>query len=117
MIEKTITCIICPSSCQITVSGTESEIESIGGYTCNRGLDYATSEFLHPKRNLTAIVKAKGFKTPVISVRTSKPIPKDKQMECMEILKTLEVGPPFEIGRVVVDNILGTGSDIILTNC
>lgn len=116
MIEKTITCIVCPSSCQITVKGTETEIESMKGHTCSRGKEYAMAEFLHPERNLTSIVKAKGFRTPIISVRTSKPIPKDKQVECMEIIKTLEAEPPFKIGRVIFKDILGTGSDIILTN-
>lgn len=117
MIEKTITCIICPSSCQITVKGTEDSVESIEGFACKRGEEYAKTEYLNPVRNLTAIVKAKDYKTPVVSVRTSKPIPKDMQMECMEIIRQVEVGPPFEIGRVVIENIMGTGSDIVLTNC
>lgn len=116
MNEKTITCTICPSSCCIIVKGTEDSIESIEGYICRRGAEYAEAEYLHPERNLTAIVKAKDYKTPVVSVRTSKPVPKDKQMECMHILRELEVEPPYEIGRVILENILGTGSDIILTN-
>ncbi len=116
MKEKEITCIICPSSCRITVKGTKDSIESVDGYICKRGKEYAEAEFLNPVRNITAIVKAKDYKTPVISVRTSKPVPKDKQMECMEIIKRLEVEPPYEIGRVVLKNILDTGADIILTN-
>ena len=116
MKEKEITCIICPSSCRIAVKGTETDIESIKGHSCERGIEYATTEFLAPKRNLTATVKAIGYKAPIVSVRTSKPIPKDMQMECMEIIKNIEVEAPFEIGRVVYQNILGTESDIILTN-
>lgn len=116
MDEKIITCIICPSSCQITVKGTEGAIESIEGYTCKRGEEYAKAEYLHPERNLTAIVKAKDYKTPVVSVRTSKPIPKDMQEECMAIIKDIVVEPPYHIGRVVLENILNTGADIILTN-
>ncbi|MCI8646979.1 MAG: DUF1667 domain-containing protein [Firmicutes bacterium] len=116
MNEKTITCIICPSSCHITVRGSGNSIESIEGHTCKRGMKYASSEYLHPERNLTAIVKAKDYKTPVISVRTSRPVPKDKQIACMRIIRELEVGPPYEIGRVILKNILDTGADILLTN-
>lgn len=116
MDEKKITCIICPSSCCITVKGSGDTVESIDGYGCKRGIGYATAEYLHPERNLTAIIKANDYKTPVISVRTSKPIPKDMQSACMEVIKSLEANPPYEIGKVVCGNILDTGVDIILTN-
>lgn len=113
---KKITCIICPSSCRITVNGSADKIESVDGYGCKRGLEYAEAEYLHPERNLTAVVKANGFKTPVVSVRTSRPIPKDMQAACMEVIRTLEADPPYTIGKVVCSDILGTGADIILTN-
>ena len=79
-------------------------------------MKYAEAEFLHPERNLTAVVKANDYKTPIVSVRTSRPVPKDKQMDCMRIIKELVVDPPYKIGRVVLKNILGTGADIVLTN-
>lgn len=116
MEEKIITCIICPSSCRITVKGSDKKVESIEGNRCGKGAEYAEAEFLHPERNLTAIVRAEGFKSPVISVRTSRPIPKDMQMKCMEIIRNIVVEPPFKIGRVVAENILDTGADLILTN-
>lgn len=116
MEEKIITCIICPSSCQISVTGTKSIIKSIEGYKCKRGMEYAETEYLRPVRNLTATVKANNYKSPVISVRTSKPISKELQHECMEIIKTITVDPPYYIGKIVYQNILNTGADIILTN-
>lgn len=116
MEEKVITCIVCPSSCRITVEGLDGHIADIRGYDCKRGVKYAEAEYLHPERSLTAVVKANGYKTPVVSVRTSKPVPKDKQMECMDIIRKLVIDPPYEIGRVVLENILDTGADIVLTN-
>lgn len=116
MSKKIITCIVCPAGCKISVKGTDKEIDSVEGYMCKRGLEYAKNEFLDPVRNLTATVKAIDYKSPVISVRTSKPIPKDMQMECMEVIKKLVAVPPYKIGKVVCENILGTGADIILTN-
>lgn len=116
MTEKLITCIICPSSCKITVKGEGEEIKSVEGFTCKRGEEYARSEYLHPERKLTSTVRAIGYKAPVISVRTSKPIPKDMQLECMKQIRNITVEAPFEIGRVVIENILNTGADVILTN-
>lgn len=116
MNEKIITCIICPAGCNISVRGTDKEIENIDGYICKRGLEYARSEFLNPVRNLTATVKAIDYKSPVISVRTSKPIPKNMQKECMEIIKNVVAVPPYKTGKIICKNILETGADIILTN-
>lgn len=116
MEERIITCIICPSSCQISIKGAGNKTEAIEGYGCKRGIEYAKAEYQEPVRNLTATVRAKHYKAPVVSVRTTKPIPKDMQMECMEIIKGLVAEPPYEIGRVIYQNILETGADIILTN-
>ena len=116
MEEKIVTCIVCPSSCQITVKGADGNITSIEGNKCKRGLEYAKAEYTNPVRNLTATVKAKGYKSPIISIRTSCPIPQEMQMACMDILKGISVEPQYKIGRVIYENILGTGADIILTN-
>ena len=84
---------------------------------CPRGKEYATNEFIAPKRMLTSTVKANDYKAPVISVRTMEAIPKEKLFECMEVLCQTQVSAPFEIGRVIIPNILDTGVDIVLTNC
>lgn len=115
--EKDIICVVCPSSCHIHVVGEGNEIKEITGFTCNRGKEYATAEFVAPKRTVTTTVKAKKYVSPVIPVRTDKPIPKELMMECMDILNSLVVEEPFEIGRVVVENILGSGVNVILCNC
>lgn len=116
MVEREIICITCPSSCHIKVKAEGENIISIEGNACKNGLTYATAEYLHPERMLTSIIKANGYTAPVISVRSSKPIPKDKQLECISVIRTLEAEAPFYIGKVVLENILGTGADIILTN-
>jgi CxxC motif-containing protein len=65
---------------------------------------------------LTSLVKAKDYKTPVIPVKTSVPIPKGKLFQVMDIIRTIEAEPPYAIGKVIVQNILGTGSNIVLCN-
>ena len=41
MIEKEVICVICPSSCHVTVNGDGKTGSEISGYSCKRGKDYA----------------------------------------------------------------------------
>lgn len=115
MKEQEICCVVCPMGCEITVRE-EGGALSVSGQGCPRGETYAKNEYTAPARTLTTTVKAEGYSTPVIPVRSSKPIPKGRLMECMEVLRRTSVSAPFTIGRPVVTDILGTGADIILTN-
>jgi len=117
MKTREITCIICPSSCRIIVTGDENGIQDIQGYSCNRGIDYGQSEFLAPSRTLTSTICAEGYVTPLISVRTDKPVPKEQMHSCMKEIHAAVATAPFTIGRVVIENICGTGSNVVLTNC
>ena len=114
---KEIICVICPSSCHVTVSGEDGKVTDIHGYTCKRGKEYAENEFIAPKRTLTSTVRANGYKSPIIPVRSDKPLPKEKMFECMEVLRKTTVDPPYAMGKVVIENILDTGVNIILANC
>ncbi len=117
MNEKEIICVICPSSCHITVKGNGKEIREIEGYTCKRGEEYARNEYIAPVRTLTSTVKARGYSCPIISVRSDRPIPKEKIFAAMDIIRKTEVEAPFYVGKVVVENILETGANIVLSNC
>lgn len=117
MNQKKITCIICPSNCPITIQYDGEKILNIEGYQCKKGMTYAQNEFFDPKRTLTSTIRALGYITPVISVKTSEPIKKELLFPCMEEIKKIEVTGPFEIGRVVVENIMNSGADLVLTNC
>lgn len=114
--QKEIVCVVCPSSCRITVEGDGQNITNIQGFTCKRGEEYAKTEYLAPKRTIATTIKAKDYVAPVISVRTDKPVPKEMVFECMEVIRKAEAYPPFEVGKVVIENILNTGVNIILTN-
>ena len=113
--KKDIICTICPRGCTITVEGTKEEVSSVSGYGCKRGMEYATNEFISPVRILTTTIKAEGFDNELIPVRSSKPIPKDKILDCMEIIKKTTLALPVKQYDVVVKNILGTGVDIVAT--
>ena len=65
---------------------------------------------------LTSTMKVEGGKLPVIPVKTSKPIPKGKMFECMEIINSVSVDAPVKMGEVLISNICDTGVDIVATN-
>ena len=116
METRNIICVVCPRGCEGTVTADENGIREIKGFTCARGEVYAEKEFTAPERTLTSTVRAEGYKSPVISVRSAKPIPKEKLIEAMAVFKDVTVTAPFTMGRVIVPDILGTGVDIVLSN-
>ena len=75
--EKKIVCITCPQGCLITVRGdaAEGKIESVEGFSCKRGKEYAETEFTHPARILTSSVRVEGGEAPLVAVRTRTAIP------------------------------------------
>lgn len=108
--KKEIICIICPKGCVINVDGDGDKINSVEGYTCKRGLEYATAEFTNPVRILTTTVKAGEDLLPV---RSEKPVPKDKILDCMEVIRKTSVKLPVKMYDIVIENICDTGINIV----
>ncbi len=64
----------------------------------------------------TTVVRIKGsIKYSVVPVKSSKPIPISKWIECSRVLSRIYVGAPIEIGDIICKNILNTGVDIVAT--
>lgn len=115
MEKKEFVCIRCPLGCNITVETREGEIKSITGNTCPRGADYVTKELTDPRRIVTSLVRVRGGELPVVSVKTSSDIPKDKIEDCIRVLKGIELQAPVRMGQVVAENVCGTGADVVAT--
>lgn len=115
MIEKEIICTVCPLGCHIQVKGEKESVNSIEGNGCKRGYEYACAEFLNPVRILTTTVKTNSLKNPLIAVRSRKPIPKDKIMQCMKEIKKISIFLPVKPYDVIIQNICETGIDIVAT--
>lgn len=113
--RKDIICTICPRGCTISVEGDKDSITSVTGYGCKRGEVYATAEFTSPVRILTTTVKIDGHDNDLLPVRSSAPLPKDKILDCMEVIKKTVVKVPVAQYDVVVENILETGVNIVAT--
>lgn len=114
---KEMTCVACPLGCQLTVElGENNEVLSVTGNTCKRGEKYAHDECTNPVRMLTTTMKVNGGSLPVISVKTSAPIPKGKMFECMKAINNEVVDAPIKMCEVLISNICDTGVDIVATN-
>lgn len=109
---KEIVCIVCPSSCRLTVREEKGEIivENAG---CKRGIVHGTKEYTSPERMLTTTVKIEGGVHPRLAVIGTEEIPKRKMGECLDYLYALTVQAPIKRGDVIARNICDTGVDII----
>lgn len=111
MIKK-ITCICCPKGCQITLD-TENPEATMKGHGCQQGFDYALGELLHPMRTISSTAEIKGAIHPRIPVKTNGNIPKEMIFEVMAEINKISVESPVKCGEVLIENVLGTGVDII----
>ena len=114
--KKNLICVSCPLGCPIEVEIENGEILSVTGNTCKRGDTYARAELTNPVRSLTTTVKLVGGNLPVVPVKSSKTVPKDKMFECMKLINEASIKAPVKIGDVVIKDILGSGADIVVTN-
>jgi len=112
---RVITCIICPMGCKAKVTIKNGKISKIGDIECSRGEEYVIRELETPMRDFFTTVRIKGASTPVLPVRSTQPIPKDKIMDCALELANIAVDAPVKVGEVIVKNLLGLGVDIIAT--
>ncbi|MBR4457015.1 MAG: DUF1667 domain-containing protein [Solobacterium sp.] len=115
MEKRELTCIGCPMGCQITVELEGTEILSVKGNTCAIGDRYARNEVIHPERTVTYTVVVDGGDKPRCSVKTAGNIPKDKIAECMKEIDAVRIKAPVKIGDVVIENVLGTGVNVVAT--
>lgn len=113
--KKEIICTICPKGCYVEVEGNGDEIVSMTGYSCKRGETYAKAEFSHPVRILTTTVKIKNNDSDLLPIRSTKPLPKEKLMDCMEVIRAAEVTLPVRQYQVIAADICGTGIDMVAT--
>ena len=110
---RELTCIVCPKGCPLKVELENGEVVKIDGETCPRGKKYAIDECTHPMRTITSTVRAENGE--IVPVKTSVTSPKELMFDCMKEINRATAKLPAHIGDVVIANVLGTGSDIIVT--
>lgn len=113
--NKIFTCIICPVGCEIEVKTEGQDILEISGANCIRGREYVENELKNPQRTVTSSVRITGGNMPITSVRLTAPVPRSRMMDVIEELRKVKIDAPVKIGQVVIKNILGLDSSVIIT--
>lgn len=103
--------------CGITVELNDAgEVISVTGNTCKRGEVYAKNECTHPQRSLATTVRVEGGVHNVVPCKSAGALPKEKIFDCMTEINKACAKAPVTLGDVLVENVCGTGIDIIATN-
>ena len=113
--KRTFTCIVCQNGCEIEAEYEGTNVLSVTGNLCPKGKTYVTQELVDPRRTIASSVRVTGGTLPLASVRLTQPIPKDRIFDVMKVINGVELTAPVQIGQVVVRDVLGLGSDVIVT--
>jgi CxxC motif-containing protein len=113
--KKELICIVCPKGCRLSLE--EDPGNALGfrvtGLTCKRGETYAVKEVTAPTRMLTSTVRIHGARLNRLPVRTSSDIPREKVLDCMQLINELEVQSPVKMGQILVPGLFGTEANLI----
>lgn len=109
--ERTLTCIICPRGCTLTVTG-ERDALKVEGNACPKGAQYAIDECTHPVRTVTSVVRVANREDTMVSVKTATPVPKECIFEVMEAIRAASVDAPVAAGAVLLTV---CGAEIVAT--
>ena len=107
---KKIICIGCPKGCHIEIDEATFQCK---GNACPRGAEYAKNELTDPRRTLTSTVVIEGTAIRRCPVKSDSPLPKDMVQAAAKELDKVRITAPVKVGDVIVENILGTGCNII----
>ncbi len=113
--KKNFTCIICPNGCEIEAQILQGQVTAVSGQTCLRGEQYVRQELTAPRRTIATSVLVKDGELPVTSVRLTRPIAKDMIFQVMDEIKKTVLIAPVQAGTVMIHNVCGTESDVIVT--
>ena len=113
--KRTFTCIVCPNGCEIEAEYEGTEVISVTGNLCPKGKSYVTQELVDPRRTIATSVRVEGGTMPLTSVRLTRAIPKARIFDAMDAINGKVLTAPVHIGDVVIHNLLGLDSDVIVT--
>lgn len=110
---KELICIVCPKGCHLKVD--EENGFTVTGNSCPRGAEYGKVELTNPTRVVTSTVRCQGGVHPRCPVKTDRAVPKGTMFEVMQALEGVVLTAPVEVGQVVLENVCGTGANIVTT--
>lgn len=110
---KELICIKCPKGCHLRVD--DENGYTVTGNSCERGEEYGKKELTNPTRVLTSTVKVTGSLHRRVSVKSAGELPRGLMEQAVRLLDHVQLQAPVAIGDVVLENVLGTGIDIVAT--
>ena len=110
---KELICIVCPKGCHLHVD--EEHGYAVTGNGCPRGAEYGKIELTHPTRVVTSTVRCAGGRYPRCPVKTDRPVPKEMILPVMRALDGAQLTAPVRTGQVVLENVCGTGANVVAT--
>lgn len=112
---KNLTCIVCPNGCHLQVEEADGSY-IVHGSRCPRGEAFGKQEMISPMRTITSTVRTVFPEAPVVPVRVSGEIPKNRIFDVMHELNRVRLKQRLTTGDIVIQNVLGLGVDIIVTS-
>ena len=112
---REMTCITCPNGCTLQIEEVEGTLH-VTGNKCKRGEAFAIAELTHPMRTICSTVRTIYSEVPVLPVRVSGEIPKERIFDVMKEINHILVDRHVRRGDVLLENVLGLGVDIIVTS-
>ncbi len=112
---KEIICITCPNSCHMQVEE-QAGCLNISGNRCKRGAEFAKQELTCPMRTFSTTVRTDAPEVPVLPVRVSEEIPKEKIFDVLRVIEHTTVREPLGRGDVLIPRVLGLSADVIVTS-
>ena len=112
---RELVCIVCPRGCTMRIEEKDGDF-TVSGNSCKRGAAFAVSEMTRPMRTICSTVRTTFPDVPVLSVRVSAEIPKDRIFDVMGEIRKVRLDRPVRRGDVIISNVLDLGMDIIATS-
>ncbi len=117
--RRELVCVICPNGCELEVEyqkqGEALEITKVEGQLCKKGPKWAESEIKGSVRTICTSVSVEGGELPLVSVRTTSPVPLNSIFDLMEEIKRIRLKAPVRSGQVILKNPKGLRTLIIAT--
>lgn len=110
-----LVCIVCPRGCALDITEARDGFH-VTGNTCKRGEQFALSEMTRPMRTICSTVRTTLPGVPVVPVRVSGEIPKDRIFDVMAQIKGACLHQAVPRGTVVIRDVLGLNVDVITTS-
>lgn len=112
---REMTCITCPNGCHLQIEERDGKI-LVTGNQCKRGEAFAISELTHPMRTICSTVRTTCREIPVLPVRVSQEIPKERIFDVMKEINRVVLDHPVSAGDVIIPHVLGLEADVIATS-